>query len=86
MRNYARVAATDDYQGPAGADLLLSKAFKLAQGKKFKAVKNVYILHDNQTFGKGVAQAFQARAKKLGHQGPRLRAVGLEGDELRGDR
>jgi len=66
VRNYARVAASDDYQGPAGVSLLQSKAFKLAQGKKFKAVKNVFILHDNQTFGKGVAQAFQARAKSKG--------------------
>ena len=66
VRNYARVAASDDYQGPAGVTLLQSKAFKLAQGKKFKAVKNVFIVHDNQTFGKGVAQAFQARAKARG--------------------
>ena len=72
--------------GPCRRDLLQSKAFKLAQGKKFKPVKNVFILHDNQTFGKGVAQAFRHKAKKLGHQGARLRAVGREGDELRGDR
>jgi branched-chain amino acid transport system substrate-binding protein len=57
VRNYARVAATDDYQGPAAADLM-----------KAKGVKSVFIVHDNQTFGKGVAQAFQARAKKLGIQ------------------
>jgi branched-chain amino acid transport system substrate-binding protein len=55
VRNYARVAASDDYQGPAAADYL-----------KLKKYKNVFIVHDNQTFGKGVAQAFQARAKKLG--------------------
>jgi len=55
VRNYARVAASDDYQGPAAADYL-----------KLKKFKNVFIVHDNQTFGKGVAQAFQARAKKLG--------------------
>lgn len=55
VRNYARVAASDDYQGPAMADYL-----------KLKKKKSVFIVHDNQTFGKGVAQAFQARAKKLG--------------------
>jgi branched-chain amino acid transport system substrate-binding protein len=55
VRNYARVNATDDYQGPAAADYL-----------KLKKKKSVFIVHDNQTFGKGVAQAFQARAKKLG--------------------
>ena len=64
-RNYVRVAASDDYQGPAAADLLLSKAFKLAQGKKFSPIKDVYILHDNQTFGKGVAEAFRVRAQSL---------------------
>ena len=66
VRNYARVAASDDYQGPAGVTLLQSKAFKLAQGKAFAPIKNVFILHDNQTFGKGVAQAFQAKAKAKG--------------------
>ena len=75
IRNYARVAATDDYQGPAAADLM-----------KAKGIKSVFILNDNQTFGKGVAQAFQARATGAQHQGARLRAVGREGDELRGHR
>jgi branched-chain amino acid transport system substrate-binding protein len=63
-RNYVRVAASDDYQGPAAADLLLSRAFKLAQGKKFAPIRDVYILHDNQTFGKGVAEAFRLRAEE----------------------
>ena len=54
IRNYARVATSDDYQGPFAADLL----------KKLKKTK-VYILHDNQTFGKGVANAFRSRANKL---------------------
>lgn len=63
-RNYVRVAASDDYQGPAAADLILSKAFKLAQGKKFSPIRDVYILHDNQTFGKGVAEAFRLRAQQ----------------------
>jgi branched-chain amino acid transport system substrate-binding protein len=55
-RNYARLSASDDYQGPAAADLL----------KKFTKVKSVYIIHDNQTFGKGVASGFQQRAKAVG--------------------
>jgi len=55
IRNYVRVAASDDFQGPAMADY-----FK-KQGKK-----SVYILQDNTTFGKGVAQGFQSRANKLG--------------------
>jgi branched-chain amino acid transport system substrate-binding protein len=65
-RNYVRVAASDDYQGPAAVDLLLSKAFKLSQGKKFSPIKDVYILHDNQTFGKGVAEAFKLKAEQSG--------------------
>jgi branched-chain amino acid transport system substrate-binding protein len=72
-RNYARVAASDDYQGPAAVDLLLSKAFKLAQGKKFSPIKDVYILHDNQTFGKGVAEAFKLRAEQEG-----IKVLGFE--------
>ena len=55
IRNYARVATSDDYQGPFAADLL----------KKLKKT-SVYILHDNQTFGKGVANAFRSRANKIG--------------------
>ena len=66
VRNYARVAASDDFQGPAGVTLLQSKAFRLAQGKQFEPIKNVFIVHDNQTFGKGVAEAFQARATREG--------------------
>jgi branched-chain amino acid transport system substrate-binding protein len=72
-RNYVRVAASDDYQGPAASDLLLSKAFKLAQGKKFSPIKDVYILHDNQTFGKGVAEAFRIRAQSQG-----IKVLGFE--------
>ena len=55
-RNYVRVAASDDFQGPAMADFFKTKLKK----------KTVYILQDNTTFGKGVAQGFQARAQKLG--------------------
>jgi branched-chain amino acid transport system substrate-binding protein len=72
-RSYVRVAASDDYQGPAAADLLLSKAFKLAQGKKFAPIKDVYILHDNQTFGKGVANGFRLRAEQEG-----IKVLGFE--------
>jgi branched-chain amino acid transport system substrate-binding protein len=72
-RNYVRIAASDDYQGPAAAYLLLSKAFKLSQGKKFSPIKDVYVLHDNQTFGKGVAEAFRLQAQKLG-----IKVLGFE--------
>ncbi|MEP6893233.1 MAG: branched-chain amino acid ABC transporter substrate-binding protein [Gaiellaceae bacterium] len=62
-RNYARLAASDDYQGPAAADLL----------KKLTHVKSVYVIHDNQTFGKGVANAFKLRAAALG-----IKVLGFE--------
>ena len=62
-RNYVRVAASDDYQGPAGADLL----------KQLTKVTSVFIVHDNQSFGKGVANAFQVRAKTLG-----IKVLGFE--------
>ncbi len=62
-RNYLRVAASDDYQGPAGADLL----------KQLTKVKSVFVVHDNQSFGKGVANAFRLRAAKLG-----IKVLGFE--------
>ena len=72
--------------GTRAVALLQSKAFKLAQGREFKAVRNVFVLHDNQTFGKGVAQAIQARAKARGLRVLGFVTMGCQGDELRGDR
>jgi branched-chain amino acid transport system substrate-binding protein len=72
-RNYVRVSASDDYQGPAAADLLLSRAFKLSQGKRFAPITNVFIIHDNEVFGKGVANGFKQRAQKLG-----IKVLGFE--------
>ena len=72
VRNYARVAASDDYQGPAMAPT----------SSRSSRRKNVFIVHDNQTFGKGVAQALPGPGEEARHQGARLRAVGCEGDRL----
>jgi branched-chain amino acid transport system substrate-binding protein len=55
VRNYARVVATDDIQGPADAIWAQSLG-----------VKKVYVLNDKQTYGFGVATTFQRAAKKLG--------------------
>jgi branched-chain amino acid transport system substrate-binding protein len=55
-RNYARVIATDDYQGAAGAQF----------AAKDLGVKSCYVLNDNQTYGIGVAKAFAEEAKKQG--------------------
>jgi branched-chain amino acid transport system substrate-binding protein len=62
-RNYARVVATDDFQGPA--DAMWSKSL---------GFKKVYVLNDKQTYGVGVARTYAAAAKKLG-----LKVVGNQG-------
>jgi branched-chain amino acid transport system substrate-binding protein len=54
-RNYARVVAPDNFQGPA-----------LALTAKGLGVKSVYILNDKQAYGAGVAQYFEDAARKLG--------------------
>jgi len=62
-RNYARVVATDDFQGPA--DALYTKALGL---------KKVFVLNDRQVYGAGVAGTYAKAAKKIG-----LQVVGNEG-------
>jgi branched-chain amino acid transport system substrate-binding protein len=62
-RNYARVVATDDIQGPA--DAMWSKSL---------GVKKVFVLNDKQTYGFGVASTYRSAAKKLG-----LNVVGFQG-------
>ncbi len=55
-RNYGRVVATDDLQGAAGAGFA---------GKDLKVTKCV-VLNDAQTYGVGVAKAFEDSAKANG--------------------
>jgi branched-chain amino acid transport system substrate-binding protein len=62
-RNYTRVVATDDFQGPA--DAMWTKALGL---------KKVYVLDDKQVYGFGVASTYRNAAKKLG-----LDVTGFEG-------
>jgi branched-chain amino acid transport system substrate-binding protein len=57
QRNYARVVAADNFQGPA----LALTAQKLG-------VKSVYILDDKQAYGLGVATYFRDAAQKVGIQ------------------
>jgi branched-chain amino acid transport system substrate-binding protein len=63
VRNYARVVATDDIQGPA--DALWSQSL---------GYKKVYVLNDKQTYGFGVAKTYAAAAKKLG-----IKVTGFKG-------
>jgi branched-chain amino acid transport system substrate-binding protein len=62
-RNYARVVATDDIQGPA--DAMWTKSL---------GIKKVFVLNDKQTYGFGVATTYRTAAKKLG-----LNVVGFQG-------
>ena len=62
-RNYTRVVTADDVQGDAAA--------KWAQKL---GVKSVYILDDQQVYGKGVADVFEKTAKDIG-----LNVLGHEG-------
>src|SRR5262249_22317389 len=63
QRNYARVVATDDIQGPADAIYTKELGFK-----------KVFVLNDKQTYGFGVASSYRSAAKKLG-----LQIVGFQG-------
>ncbi len=54
-RNYSRVVPADDLQGAVGA----------RWAKELGATK-VYILDDRELYGKGIADVFEAEAKKIG--------------------
>ena len=62
--NYVRVATTDDIQGPAVAQF----------GVQVQGLKKVAIIDSTDTYGKGIADAFEAEWKKLGGE-----VVGREG-------
>jgi branched-chain amino acid transport system substrate-binding protein len=63
QRNYTRVVPADDLQGSAGANWA-----------KTLGVQKVFILDDQELYGKGLADVFEAKAKELG-----LQVVGREG-------
>ncbi len=56
VRNYARVVTADDVQGKVDATFMSTQL----------GVKTVYILDDQQLYGKGVADVFEKTAKSLG--------------------
>ena len=62
-RNYARVVPADDLQGAVGA-----------VWAKDLGAKKVYIVHDTELYGKGIADVFRAKAKEIG-----LTEAGYEG-------
>jgi branched-chain amino acid transport system substrate-binding protein len=53
--NYVRVVPADDLQGPLSADWA-----------KQRGVKKVYILDDNEVYGKGIADLFDERCREIG--------------------
>jgi branched-chain amino acid transport system substrate-binding protein len=55
LRNYVRLAATDDLQGPVITN------FMVAQG-----IKSVYVLDDGDVYGRGVAEAVILASQKAG--------------------
>ncbi|MEO8290298.1 MAG: branched-chain amino acid ABC transporter substrate-binding protein [Gaiellaceae bacterium] len=55
-RNYTRVVASDDFQGQVDASYM----------KDALGVTKVYILDDKDSYGKGVADAFEIAAKDIG--------------------
>lgn len=55
-RNYMRVIAADDLQGSAGANYAINGLGK----------KRAFVLHDNQTYGKGLGDVFQTTFAELG--------------------
>jgi len=64
VRNYSRVVAADDIQGFVAANFVKDEI----------GAATVYILDDQQLYGKGVADVFEARAGEIG-----LTVVGHEG-------
>ncbi len=64
VRNYTRVVTADDVQGSVDAKFM----------KDQLSVKNVYILDDQELYGKGVADVFEKTAKEIG-----INVVGHEG-------
>jgi branched-chain amino acid transport system substrate-binding protein len=55
--NYVRVVPADDLQGPLSADWA-----------RRRGVKSVYILDDNEVYGKGIADLFDERCREIGIQ------------------
>jgi len=53
--NYSRVVPADDLQGPLSADWA-----------KRRGVKTVYVLDDNEVYGKGIADLFDERCREIG--------------------
>jgi branched-chain amino acid transport system substrate-binding protein len=65
--NYVRVVPADDIQGRVAADWAAEMG-----------VKKVFVLHDREVYGKGIAEIFRRRAEERG-----LQVTGFEGIDSR---
>jgi branched-chain amino acid transport system substrate-binding protein len=65
--NYFRVVPADDIQGAVGA-----------KWAKQRGAKKVFVIHDQELYGKGIADVFDATAKKIG-----LQIAGNEGIDFK---
>lgn len=65
--NYFRVVPADDIQGVVAAEWA-----------KQMQVKSVYILHDKELYGKGIADVFEKHARKIG-----IKVLGYEGIDIK---
>jgi branched-chain amino acid transport system substrate-binding protein len=65
--NYFRIVPADDIQGAVGA-----------KWAKQRGAKKIFIIHDQELYGKGIADVFDATAKKIG-----LQIVGNEGIDFK---
>lgn len=63
-RNYMRVVPADDFQGAAGANYAFTTL----------GLQTVYVLHDQQTYGRGLAETFRLTFTELGGE-----VLGFEG-------
>ncbi len=64
FETFFRVAATDDVQGPRGANFASRKL----------GAKKIFVIDDKTTYGKGLADEFEKEARKLG-----IEVLGHEG-------
>jgi branched-chain amino acid transport system substrate-binding protein len=65
--NYFRVVPADDIQGAVGA-----------KWAKLRGAKKIFVIHDQELYGKGIADVFADTAKKIG-----LQVVGNEGIDFK---
>jgi branched-chain amino acid transport system substrate-binding protein len=70
--NYFRVVPTDDIQGPVGA------AWTKRIIKKLKKPARVYVLHDGEVYGEGIAKAYKQECENL-----RIEVLGFEAIDVK---